>query len=105
MHDCNRDQLEPIHLHRAVQRGHIPSPRSHENHTRAHTRVHLFGREGLNFHVVLGMIIAILGMVWYGNASSKPGGKERRSYSLPKTSQPKKDSLLEASSIDAKVVS
>ncbi|KAF5784673.1 putative sugar phosphate transporter domain, bi-functional UDP-rhamnose/UDP-galactose transporter [Helianthus annuus] len=64
-----------------------------------------FGREGLNFHVVLGMIIAILGMVWYGNASSKPGGKERRSYSLPKTSQPKKDSLLEASSIDAKVVS
>ncbi|MFS7974998.1 putative bi-functional UDP-rhamnose/UDP-galactose transporter [Helianthus anomalus] len=64
-----------------------------------------FGREGLNFHVVLGMIIAILGMVWYGNASSKPGGKERRSYSLPKTSQPKKDSLLEASGIDAKVVS
>lgn len=36
-----------------------------------------FGKEGLNLHVVLGMVIAILGMIWYGNASSKPGGKER----------------------------
>ncbi|GAB4847691.1 UDP-rhamnose/UDP-galactose transporter 6 [Ancistrocladus abbreviatus] len=35
-----------------------------------------FGREGVNLHVVMGMAIAILGMVWYGNASSKPGGKE-----------------------------
>ncbi|KAJ9567644.1 hypothetical protein OSB04_003610 [Centaurea solstitialis] len=61
-----------------------------------------FGREGLNLHVVLGMMIAIMGMVWYGNASSKPGGKERRSYSLPKTSQPKKDSLLETSDTDDK---
>lgn len=43
----------------------------------------LFGREGLNLHVVLGMNLAVMGMVWYGNASSKPGGKERRSYSLP----------------------
>ncbi|KAK4253075.1 hypothetical protein QN277_010897 [Acacia crassicarpa] len=42
-----------------------------------------FGKEGLNLHVVLGMIIAVAGMIWYGNASSKPGGKERRSYSLP----------------------
>ncbi|XP_010530127.1 PREDICTED: UDP-galactose transporter 2 [Tarenaya hassleriana] len=42
-----------------------------------------FGREGLNLHVVIGMVIAVLGMIWYGNASSKPGGKERRSYSLP----------------------
>nr|CAD1817372.1 unnamed protein product [Ananas comosus var. bracteatus] len=39
-----------------------------------------FGKEGLNFHVVLGMILAVIGMVWYGNASAKPGGKERRSY-------------------------
>ncbi|TKY73887.1 UDP-galactose transporter 2 [Spatholobus suberectus] len=44
-----------------------------------------FGKEGLNLHVVLGMIVAIAGMIWYGNASSKPGGKERRSFSLPKT--------------------
>ncbi|PNY07984.1 UDP-galactose transporter 2-like protein [Trifolium pratense] len=44
-----------------------------------------FGKEGLNLHVVLGMTIAIAGMVWYGNASSKPGGKERRSFSIPTT--------------------
>ncbi|CAN6468504.1 unnamed protein product [Victoria cruziana] len=43
----------------------------------------LFGREGLNLQVVLGMVLAVVGMIWYGNASSKPGGKERRSYSLP----------------------
>ncbi|XP_028772383.1 UDP-rhamnose/UDP-galactose transporter 6 [Neltuma alba] len=42
-----------------------------------------FGKEGLNLQVVLGMIIAVAGMIWYGNASSKPGGKERRSHSLP----------------------
>ncbi|XP_076900551.1 UDP-rhamnose/UDP-galactose transporter 6-like [Bidens hawaiensis] len=45
-----------------------------------------FGREGLNLHVVVGMIIAIVGMIWYGNASSKPGGKERHAHLLPKTS-------------------
>ncbi|XP_057419530.1 UDP-rhamnose/UDP-galactose transporter 4 isoform X1 [Lotus japonicus] len=38
-----------------------------------------FGKEGLNVQVIIGMAIAILGMIWYGNASSKPGGKERRS--------------------------
>ncbi|XP_028790188.1 UDP-rhamnose/UDP-galactose transporter 6-like [Neltuma alba] len=42
-----------------------------------------FGKEGLNLQVVLGMVIAVAGMIWYGNASSKPGGKERRSHSLP----------------------
>ncbi|GAA0185781.1 secondary carrier transporter [Lithospermum erythrorhizon] len=36
-----------------------------------------FGKEGLNLHVILGMFVAIMGMIWYGNASSKPGGKER----------------------------
>ncbi|XP_076894996.1 UDP-rhamnose/UDP-galactose transporter 6-like [Bidens hawaiensis] len=45
-----------------------------------------FGREGLNLHVVVGMIIAIVGMIWYGIASSKPGGKERHAHLLPKTS-------------------
>ncbi|CAO2829603.1 unnamed protein product [Amaranthus hypochondriacus] len=43
-----------------------------------------FGKEGLNLHVVLGMMIAVAGMIWYGNASSKPGGKERKSLILPK---------------------
>lgn len=42
-----------------------------------------FGREGLNIQVVLGMVIAVCGMIWYGNASSKPGGKERLNHSLP----------------------
>ncbi|WOL04570.1 hypothetical protein Cni_G13291 [Canna indica] len=37
----------------------------------------LFGREGLNLQVVLGMLLAVLGMIWYGKASSEPGGKER----------------------------
>nr|CAD1827725.1 unnamed protein product [Ananas comosus var. bracteatus] len=34
-----------------------------------------FGKEGLNLHVVLGMILAVVGMIWYGSASSKPGEK------------------------------
>ncbi|CAK9234451.1 unnamed protein product [Sphagnum jensenii] len=42
----------------------------------------LFGKQGLNIQVVLGMLLAICGMIWYGNASSKPGGKEKRAYSL-----------------------
>ncbi|CAL0325169.1 unnamed protein product [Lupinus luteus] len=42
-----------------------------------------FGKEGLNLQVVIGMIIAIAGMIWYGNASSKPDGKERSSISIP----------------------
>lgn len=62
-----------------------------------------FGKEGLNLHVVIGMIIAVVGMVWYGNASSKPGGKERRSHSLPKTSQQKHGLLVETSEVDEKV--
>ncbi|PWZ31236.1 UDP-rhamnose/UDP-galactose transporter 5 [Zea mays] len=37
-----------------------------------------FGKEGLSLQVVVGMALAVLGMVWYGNASAKPGGKERR---------------------------
>ncbi|CAM0903909.1 unnamed protein product [Alopecurus aequalis] len=37
-----------------------------------------FGKEGLNFHVAVGMVLAVVGMIWYSNASSKPGGKERQ---------------------------
>ena len=58
-----------------------------------------FGKEGLNWHVVLGMIIAILGMMWYGNASSKPGGKERWSPPVSDVeSQDDLDKLLGAES-------
>lgn len=60
-----------------------------------------FGKEGLNLQVVIGMIIAVIGMVWYGNASSKPGGKERRSL-LPR-SQPKHGGSPDSSEVDDKV--
>ncbi|KAL6583196.1 hypothetical protein OROMI_005274 [Orobanche minor] len=36
-----------------------------------------FGKEGLNLHVVVGMMVAIVGMIWYGHASSRLRGKER----------------------------
>ncbi|KAK9103990.1 hypothetical protein Scep_020834 [Stephania cephalantha] len=61
-----------------------------------------FGKDDLNLHVVLGMIIAVVGMIWYGNASSKPGGKERKSHSLP-TSRSQKHDLSESSENDEKV--
>ncbi|KAF7009907.1 hypothetical protein CFC21_024391 [Triticum aestivum] len=44
----------------------------------------LFGKEGLNFHVAFGMILAIVGMIWYSSASSKPGGKERQGVASEK---------------------
>lgn len=28
-------------------------------------------------HVIVGMVVAVVGMIWYGYASSQPGGKER----------------------------
>ncbi|XP_010242229.1 PREDICTED: UDP-galactose transporter 2-like [Nelumbo nucifera] len=62
-----------------------------------------FGKEGLNLQVVLGMIIAVVGMIWYGNASSKPGGKERKSHSLPTNRQQKHGGLSDSSELDEKV--
>ena len=62
-----------------------------------------FGKEGLNLHVVLGMIIAVAGMIWYGNASSKPGGKERRSLSLPTSRQQKLSGLSDSNEHGGKV--
>ncbi|CAN1288185.1 UDP-rhamnose/UDP-galactose transporter 5 [Linum perenne] len=46
-----------------------------------------FEKDGLSFQVVVGMIIAVAGMIWYGNASSKPGGKDRRSLSVSSTTK------------------
>ena len=63
----------------------------------------LFGKEGLNLHVVIGMIIAVIGMIWYGNASSKPGGKERRSLSMNGNKPQKHDVLPESTEVDEKV--
>lgn len=63
-----------------------------------------FGKEGLNVHVVVGMLIAVVGMMWYGIASSKPGGKERRSPSTPNNKLQKLgDGLSESNELDAKV--
>ncbi|KAG7983007.1 hypothetical protein I3843_04G082200 [Carya illinoinensis] len=62
-----------------------------------------FGKEGLNQQVVLGMIIAVAGMIWYGNASSKPGGKERRSHSIPSNKSQKHGVTAESPGLDDKV--
>lgn len=62
-----------------------------------------FGKEGLNLHVIVGMIIAVAGMIWYGNASSKPGGKERRSLSMNGNKPQKLDGLPESTEVDEKV--
>ncbi|XP_057974493.1 UDP-rhamnose/UDP-galactose transporter 6 [Malania oleifera] len=62
-----------------------------------------FGKEGLNVHVIVGMVVAVVGMIWYGNASSKPGGKERRSHSIPSSKQQKHGSLSESTELDGKV--
>ncbi|XP_059624415.1 UDP-rhamnose/UDP-galactose transporter 6-like [Cornus florida] len=62
-----------------------------------------FGKEGLNLQLVLGMIIAIAGMIWYGNVSSKPGGKERLNYSTPINKPLKQNGLSESSELDEKV--
>ncbi|KAJ8769595.1 hypothetical protein K2173_005198 [Erythroxylum novogranatense] len=62
-----------------------------------------FGKEGLNVQVVVGMVIAVAGMVWYSNASSKPGGKERRSLSMNNRQSQKHDALAESSEGDEKV--
>ncbi|KAM7523644.1 hypothetical protein LguiA_013546 [Lonicera macranthoides] len=62
-----------------------------------------FGKEGLNLHVILGMMIAIMGMVWYGNASSKPGGKEHRSYFTAINKPEKLNGLSDSGELDDKV--
>ena len=62
-----------------------------------------FGKEGLNLHVVLGMILAVVGMIWYGSSSSKPGGKERRSYSMSSDKSQKHGVLSDSRELDEKV--
>lgn len=62
-----------------------------------------FGREGLNIQVVVGMIIAVMGMIWYGKASSRPGGKERRSHPLPVVRTQKHDGSESDHEINGKI--
>ncbi|KAB1210426.1 UDP-galactose transporter 2 [Morella rubra] len=61
-----------------------------------------FGKEGLNMQVVFGMLIAVAGMIWYGNASSKPGAKEKRSHSTP-PNKSQKLGASDSSELDNKV--
>lgn len=63
----------------------------------------LFGKEGLNLHVVVGMLLAVIGMIWYGSASSKPGGKERRSYSTLTDKSHKHGALSDSGEADDNV--
>ncbi|XAR73259.1 hypothetical protein NMG60_11007169 [Bertholletia excelsa] len=63
-----------------------------------------FGKEGINLQVVLGMIIAVAGMVWYGNASSKPGGKERLAVSSPTNKPQRQNGLLSPAPADSEEV-
>ncbi|TXG60465.1 hypothetical protein EZV62_015038 [Acer yangbiense] len=62
-----------------------------------------FGKDGLKWHVILGMVIAIVGMIWYGNASSKSGGKERCNLSMPSKNAQKNAGLPESTESDEKV--
>ncbi|KAF5202601.1 UDP-rhamnose/UDP-galactose transporter [Thalictrum thalictroides] len=62
-----------------------------------------FGKEGLNIQVVIGIIIAVMGMIWYGKTSSRPGGKERWSHSIPITRPQKHGWVSEPSKINGRV--
>ncbi|KAK3007971.1 hypothetical protein RJ639_005455 [Escallonia herrerae] len=59
-----------------IHRGSFPRTRAYEDYLRTHLM-------GYNLHVVVGTIVTIVRMIWYVNASSKPGGKERRRHSIP----------------------
>lgn len=62
-----------------------------------------FGKEGFSPQVILGMVVAIFGMIWYGNASSKPGGKERVTVVSPESKPLKPNGLSESNELDEKV--
>ncbi|KAL8473727.1 hypothetical protein ACS0TY_030541 [Phlomoides rotata] len=61
-----------------------------------------FGKEGLNLHVIVGMMVAIVGMIWYGHASSQPGGKERKP-SLPTNKPEEEIGLVKSNELDGKI--
>lgn len=61
-----------------------------------------FGKEGLNLHVIVGMMVAIVGMIWYGHASSQPGGKERKP-SLPASKPEEEIRLVKSNELDGRI--
>ncbi|CAI5968305.1 unnamed protein product [Closterium sp. NIES-65] len=66
----------------------------------------LFGLDGLNAPVLMGMLLSIMGMVWYGNASSRPGGKEKVPVAptLPTTTEADESAPLKSEPREAPVV-
>lgn len=63
-----------------------------------------FGKEGLNQHVIVGMMVAVVGMIWYGHASSQPGGKERNHPSQSNNKLEEEElGLVKSNELDDKV--
>ncbi|CAN4081209.1 unnamed protein product [Withania somnifera] len=75
-------QAATLHLHWEIHRCFIPSAWPYETILVLILGFLVFGKEGLNIQVIVGMIIAVAGMIWYSNASTKPGGKERCTHSI-----------------------
>ncbi|KAL8034101.1 hypothetical protein ABFX02_12G005200 [Erythranthe guttata] len=61
-----------------------------------------FAKNGLNVNVIVGMVFAVAGMIWYGHASSQPGGKEK-SQSLPINKSEVEIGLVKSTEGDEKV--
>ncbi|KAL7089877.1 hypothetical protein ACP275_12G004200 [Erythranthe tilingii] len=61
-----------------------------------------FAKDGLNVNVIVGMIFAVAGMIWYGHASSQPGGKEK-SQPLPINKSEVEIGLVKSNEGDEKV--
>ncbi|XP_073065546.1 UDP-rhamnose/UDP-galactose transporter 6-like [Primulina eburnea] len=61
-----------------------------------------FGKEGLNLHVVVGMMVAVVGMIWYGRTSSQPGGKEWN-QSPPVDTLEEEIGLVKSGGVDEKI--
>uniref|UniRef100_A0A7C9EF72 Uncharacterized protein n=1 Tax=Opuntia streptacantha TaxID=393608 RepID=A0A7C9EF72_OPUST len=60
MHNCNRDKLEPVHLHRQIHRCVIPSARPYEDNPRFDSRI----------YVIWERRSELTSDPWHGNCSS-----------------------------------
>ncbi|KAK6922903.1 hypothetical protein RJ641_011207 [Dillenia turbinata] len=57
----------------------------------------------MHWEIHICMVIVVMGMIWYGNASSKLGGKEHWSPQISTTKQQKYSGLSESTEDDEKV--
>ncbi|KAL8494300.1 hypothetical protein ACS0TY_025195 [Phlomoides rotata] len=83
VYNCRGNKPQSVHLHRQIHCCFFSGPLPHEDYPCSDSWILIFWEEGLSIQVVIGMIIAVMGMIWYDNASSKPGCKERCIHSLP----------------------